>query len=180
MKYCAYCGSELAWKIPAGDNLHRYVCDDCGTIHYQNPRLIVGCAPVWDNQRVLLCRRAIEPRRGFWTIPAGFMENGESAEDGAARETREEANARVRIDALHTVYSIPHINQVHMLFLAELLDLDFYPGPESLEVRLFEEEDVPWEDVAFHSVQFCLERYFADRRQGARVGVHSGVYRRAD
>jgi ADP-ribose pyrophosphatase YjhB (NUDIX family) len=160
MKYCSNCGEPVELKVPAGDSLPRHVCPACQAIHYQNPRIIVGCLPVWQNDRVLLCRRAIEPRSGFWTLPSGFMENGESAEEGAARETLEEANARVRILGLHTMYSVPHINQVHLLFRADLLDVDFSPGVESLEVQLFSRAGIPWGEVAFTSVRFSLERFF--------------------
>lgn len=160
MKYCSNCGEAVEVKIPAGDSLPRHVCPACQAIHYQNPRIIVGCLPVWQKDRVLLCRRAIEPRLGLWTLPSGFMENGESAEDGAARETLEEANARVRILGLHTMYSVPHINQVHLLFRADLLDTDFSPGVESLAVELFRREEIPWSEIAFNSVRFSLERFF--------------------
>jgi ADP-ribose pyrophosphatase YjhB (NUDIX family) len=125
MKFCSNCGAAVTRKIPPGDSLPRDVCDACGTIHYTNPRMIVGCVPVWED-KVLLCKRAIEPRRGLWTVPAGFMENGETLDKGAARETLEEANARVEIGALYAVYNIPHVNQVYLLFLAKLLDLDFH------------------------------------------------------
>lgn len=162
MKFCSHCGAELDFRVPEGDNLPRHICNRCGTIHYQNPRLIVGCLPFWEDQ-VLLCRRAIEPRHGFWTIPAGFMENGELVDEGAMRETREEANAEVEIHSVHTVYSIPHINQVYMFFLARLKNLDFSPGVESLETRLFDEKDIPWDDIAFSSVKFCLQTFFEQR-----------------
>ena len=166
MKYCTQCGGDLEWKVPAGDNMHRYVCTNCGFIHYQNPRIIVGCLPVWEEHRILLCKRAIEPRHGLWTLPSGFMENGETAEQGSMRETREEANASVTIQSLHTVFSIPHINQVYLLFRAELDNLDFYPGPESLEVRLFKQDEIPWDEIAFNSVRFSLQRFFEDLGTG--------------
>jgi ADP-ribose pyrophosphatase YjhB (NUDIX family) len=166
MNYCSNCGAPVALKIPAGDTLPRHVCEACDTIHYQNPRMIVGCIPEWDS-RILLCRRAIEPRYGLWTVPAGFMENGETTAQGAARETLEEAQARVEVDTLYAVYNIPHINQVYMLFRARLLDLDFAAGTESLEVRLFEESEVPWQELAFATVRNTLNHYFSDRRDGA-------------
>jgi ADP-ribose pyrophosphatase YjhB (NUDIX family) len=162
LKYCSQCSASLDFRVPDGDNLPRFICNSCGTIHYENPRLIVGCIPFWE-EKVLLCKRAIEPRKGYWTIPAGFMENGELAEEGAMRETREEANAEVEIVGIHTVYSIPHINQVYMFFLARLKSLEFSPGVESLETRLFEEGEVPWEDMAFTSVKFCLQSYFEQK-----------------
>ena len=144
----------------------RFVCGDCGTIHYQNPKIVVGCLPEFE-QRVLLCKRAIEPRHGLWTLPAGFLENGESIFAGALRETLEEANARVEIGDLYTMISLPQISQVYVMFRARLLDLDFGPGPESLEVRLFEEHEIPWEEIAFRTIGRTLRNYFLDRKQGA-------------
>jgi ADP-ribose pyrophosphatase YjhB (NUDIX family) len=143
----------------------RFVCGDCGTIHYQNPKIVVGCLPEFE-QRVLLCRRAIEPRHGLWTLPAGFLENGESIFAGALRETLEEANARVEIGELYTMISLPQISQVYVMFRARLLDLDFGPGPESLDVRLFEEHEVPWEELAFRTIGRTLRNYFLDRKLG--------------
>ena len=165
MKYCNQCGAPVSHRIPSGDNRHRYICDACGTIHYENPRMVVGCLPVWQD-KVLLCRRAIEPRHGFWTLPAGFMENGETTAEGALRETLEEAGARVEIDSLYSLISIPDINQVYMLFMARLLDLDFAAGEESLEVALFDEADIPWDRIAFRTVQKTLEHFFEDRKSG--------------
>ena len=165
MKFCSNCGSEVALKIPPGDTLPRHVCDACGTIHYQNPKMIVGCIAEWED-RILLCRRAIEPRHGLWTVPAGFMENGETTAQGAARETLEEANARVEIGPLYAMYNIPYINQVYILFRARLLDLDFSAGTESLEVRLFDEAEVPWEQLAFATVRNTLTHYYGDRKAG--------------
>jgi len=153
-------------RVPEGDNLPRYVCPSCGTIHYLNPKIVVGCLPEWRGQ-VLLCRRAIEPRRGLWTLPAGFLENAETIVAGAARETLEEANARVRIDELYTVISLPHISQIYMMFRAQLADLDFGPGPESLEVRLFDEHEMPWDQLAFRTITRTLRNYFLDRKLGA-------------
>ncbi|MGE0559919.1 MAG: NUDIX hydrolase [Burkholderiales bacterium] len=165
MKFCSNCGSAVALKVPTGDTLPRHVCDTCGSIHYQNPKMIVGCIAEWEN-RILLCRRAIEPRSGLWTVPAGFMENGETTAQGAIRETLEEANARVEIGPLYAMYNIPHINQVYILFRARLLDLDFSPGTESLEVRLFDETDIPWDRIAFATVRNTLTHYYADRSAG--------------
>ncbi|MBT9531926.1 MAG: NUDIX hydrolase [Pseudomonas sp.] len=162
MKFCSQCASPVEQRIPEGDNRLRFVCPQCQTIHYQNPRIIAGCLPVWGEQ-VLLCRRAIEPRRGFWTLPAGFMENGETLEQAAARETLEEACARVHGMQLYTLFDLPHINQVYMLFRAELADLDFAAGEESLEVRLFDEQQIPWSELAFPTIGRTLECYFADR-----------------
>ncbi|UVE16771.1 NUDIX hydrolase [Pseudomonas sp. LS44] len=162
MKFCSHCGGVLSQYIPPGDNRLRYVCGGCQTIHYQNPRIVAGCLPIWEDQ-VLLCRRAIEPRRGYWTLPAGFMENSETMQQAAARETLEEACARVRHLDLYTLFDLPHISQVYVFFRAELLDLDFCAGDESLEVRLFHEADIPWSELAFPTVGRTLECYFADR-----------------
>jgi ADP-ribose pyrophosphatase YjhB (NUDIX family) len=173
MKFCSNCGSSVTLKVPPDDTLPRYVCDACNTIHYQNPRMIVGAIPEWED-RILLCRRAIEPRRGLWTVPAGFMENGETTYQGAARETLEEANARVEIGPLYALYNIPHINQVYMLFRARLLDLDFHPGAESLETRLYTEVEIPWNEVAFATVRNTLRHYYDDRKKGS-FGFHMGT-----
>ncbi|MGE8502813.1 ADP-ribose pyrophosphatase YjhB (NUDIX family) [Ectopseudomonas oleovorans] len=164
MKFCSQCGNAVTRMIPAGDNRMRHVCGHCATVHYENPRIVAGCLPVWGDQ-VLLCRRAIEPRRGYWTLPAGFMENGETTEQAAARETLEEACARVRDLNLYTLFDLPHISQVYMMFRAELVDLDFAVGEESLEVRLFEESQIPWSELAFPTIGRTLECFFADRRQ---------------
>ena len=165
MKYCSLCGAPIEMKVPQDDNRMRHVCTACGEIHYQNPKLIVGAIPVWED-RILLCKRAIEPRHGLWTLPAGFMENGETTLEAAARETLEEANAQVRIGELYTMFNLPYINQVQMLFRAELLNLDFSPGVESLEVNLFTEQDIPWDALAFRAVRITLQNYFADRKDG--------------
>jgi ADP-ribose pyrophosphatase YjhB (NUDIX family) len=165
IKYCSSCGAAVAQRIPDGDNLVRAVCDACGVIHYQNPKLVVGSLPVWEGQ-VLLCRRAIEPRHGLWTLPAGFMENHETLAAAAVRETSEEACARVMLEGLYTMVSVPHISQVHAFFRARLLDLDFAAGVETLEVRLFDEAEIPWDEIAFRTVAMTLRHYFADRRAG--------------
>ena len=177
MKFCSDCGAAVSLKIPAGDSLPRYVCDACATIHYQNPKMIVGCIAEWEN-RILLCRRAIEPRMGLWTVPAGFMENGETTAQGASRETLEEANARVEVGPLYAMYNIPHINQVYILFRARLLDLDFSAGTESLEVKLFDEADIPWEQIAFATVRNTLTHYYTDRKAG-EYRFHLGTIERA-
>ncbi len=164
MKFCSNCGSTLAFAIPQGDNRQRYMCNDCDTVHYQNPRIVTGCLPVWQD-RVLLCLRAINPRKGYWTLPAGFLENGETIAAGAARETMEEANARVSELRLYTIFSLPHISQAYMFYLAQLDDLNFSSGPESLDVALFKESEVPWDDLAFPVIGESLRCFFADRRQ---------------
>ncbi len=163
MKYCPECGAPVELQIPPDDNRPRFVCTLCTTIHYQNPKLVIGSIPEWEDGRILLCRRAIEPRHGLWTLPAGFMENGETTTEAAIRETLEEANARVALGELYTMVNLPDINQVHLLFRATLLDLDFSPGAESLEVELFEEQDIPWDEIAFRPVSMTLKHYFADR-----------------
>jgi ADP-ribose pyrophosphatase YjhB (NUDIX family) len=168
IKYCSSCGSLVGHRIPEGDSLPRAVCDACGTIHYQNPKVVVGCLPVYGD-RILMCKRAIEPRYGLWTLPAGFMENGEGAAAGAAREALEEANARVEIEQLYTVYSIPHISQVYMMFLARLVDPDVSPGVESLEVKLVTEEEIPWDELAFAMVRKTLTHFLEDRASGIFV-----------
>lgn len=175
INYCCSCSAPVAVRVPAGDSLPRHVCDACGAIHYRNPRLVVGTLPVWEG-RILLCRRAIEPRRGCWTLPAGFMENQESVAEAAERETREEACARVELDAMYTMISVPHINQVHVIYRARLLDLDFAPGEESLEVALFDEADIPWDEIAFRTVAMTLRHYFADRASGS-FGIHVDAIR---
>ena len=167
MKFCSNCGSpRLELRVPEGDTLPRHVCAQCGTIHYQNPKIVVGCLPEWED-RILLCKRAIEPRLGLWTLPAGFLENGETLMNGALRETLEEASARVALGDLYAVISLPQINQVYMMFRARLDDLAFGPGAESLEVRLFDEADVPWESLAFRTIARTLRNFFLDRRLGA-------------
>ena len=152
-------------RVPPGDSLARWVCDQCGDIHYQNPRLVVGTIPEYGG-KLLLCRRAIEPRYGYWTLPAGFMENDETAGQGALRETLEEAGARVELLAPFSMISVPHVNQVHLFYNARLLHLDFKPGEETLEVALFEEAGIPWKEIAFRTVGLTLRRWFEDRAKG--------------
>lgn len=172
MKYCSACGAQVALRVPTGDSLPRFICGACNTIHYENPKLVVGSIPAWED-KILMCRRAIEPRYGFWTLPAGFMENHESTEQAAVRETQEEADAEIEIGPLYTVWSIPHISQVHLFFRSRLLNLDFKAGSESLEVALFREAEMPWEQLAFASVRDTLKHYYRDRRIGV-YGFHSG------
>ncbi len=172
MKFCTQCGSAVDLRIPEGDNVPRHVCARCGEIHYLNPKVVVGTVARWED-RVLMCRRAIEPRYGLWTLPAGFLENDETTIEGAMRETLEEAAARVKIKQLYTLFNLPHINQVYVMFLADLTAPEFGPGPESLEVTLCDERDIPWDDIAFPVIEQTLKLYFEDRRRG-RFGVHSG------
>ncbi|MCC7463060.1 MAG: NUDIX hydrolase [Gammaproteobacteria bacterium] len=167
MKYCPNCGHALAVLVPTGDNRPRAVCSGCGAIHYQNPRVIVGCVPEWQG-RILLCRRAIEPRRGYWTIPAGFLENGESLQAGAARESLEEACAHVEIGSLLAVVNVLYAEQVHVMFRARMLAPDYATSVESLEVGLIEAATIPWNDIAFPSVRFALQHYLADRDCGSQ------------
>jgi ADP-ribose pyrophosphatase YjhB (NUDIX family) len=166
MKYCHHCASPVQLKIPEGDDKPRHICESCETVFYQNPNNVVGTLPVFED-KVLLCKRAIEPRLGKWTLPAGFMENGETSLEGAIRETAEEAGARIRVfqDSLYTLFNLPRINQVYMFFRAELLDLDFEPGLESEEVALFREQEIPWDEIAFPVVRSTLEHFFQDRQQ---------------
>jgi len=174
MKFCSQCGGGLIQQVPAGDTHVRDICPACHAIHYQNPKMVVGCIPEWED-RILLCRRAIEPRVGLWTLPAGFMELHETTAEAAAREAREEANAVIEIGDLYTLYSLPHINQVYIIYRGRLMNLDFSPGEESLEVKLFRESEIPWEELAFPVVARTLRLYFADRLQD-RFGVHHGHF----
>jgi ADP-ribose pyrophosphatase YjhB (NUDIX family) len=170
MNFCSACGQPVVLTIPDGDQRTRYVCTACATIHYQNPRLVVGCVPEYEG-KILLCRRAIEPRLGFWTLPAGFMENGESLQNAAARESMEEALAKVAIGSLLAIVHVLHAHQVHVVFRARLLDPNVGAGPESLEVALVDEADIPWDQIAFRSIDFALKRYLEDRSTG-REGLH--------
>ncbi len=171
MKFCSNCAAPVARRVPPGDNMPRWVCDRCGVIHYQNPLLVVGAIPEHEG-KLLLCRRAIEPRYGYWTLPAGFMENGETVAQAAERETLEEAGARIALGAAFSMISVPYVNQVHVFYLARLLDLDFAPGEETLETRLFAPEEIPWNDVAFRTVALTLRHWLADRAAG-RFGFHA-------
>lgn len=175
MKFCSACGAAApAFTIPEGDTRPRFVCSNCHTIHYSNPNIVAGCLPIWQDQ-VLLCRRAIAPREGFWNVPSGYLENGETVEEGAMREVWEEAEARVEIIGVHTIYSLPHINQIYIHFLAELKDGAFGIGPESSECRLFKEEEIPWDEIAFTSSVFSLQRFYSDQKNGAQ-DTHLGAY----
>lgn len=178
MNFCSECAHPVALLIPEGDNRPRYVCTQCGTIHYQNPKLVVGSLPVWEQDgelKVLLCKRAIEPRYGYWTLPAGFMENEETTAAAAIRETVEEAGANIELGPLFTMLNVAHVHQVHLFYLARLLDLDYAAGIESLEVELFSEREIPWADLAFPTIRTTLELFFEDRknmREGGRHGFH--------
>ncbi|MGB6488668.1 MAG: NUDIX hydrolase [Steroidobacteraceae bacterium] len=177
MNFCTQCGAHLEFRVPPGDHLARHVCDACGTIHYQNPRLVVGCVPEHDG-RILLCSRAIEPRRGYWTVPAGFMENGETLQQAAARESREEALAEVEVGSLLAVVHVLHAQQVHVFFRAKLPRAEFAAGPESLEVQLVRPEEIPWPQLAFPSTEFSLRRYLEDRAAGVEPHHFTSLDRR--
>ncbi len=178
MKFCSECAHPVALSIPAGDNRPRYVCTHCATIHYQNPKMVIGSIPVWEQDgqlQVLLCKRAIEPRHGYWTLPAGFMENNETTADAALRETVEEAGAHIELGNLFSLLNVAQVHQVHMFYLARLRDLDYAPGIESLDVRMFTEQEIPWDDLAFPTIRATLELFFADRvkiREGGVYGFH--------
>lgn len=165
MKYCAYCGAAVTQMIPENDNRLRHVCTSCNFIHYENPKVVAGTVPVLDN-KVVLCKRAIEPRYGLWTLPAGFMENEETLEQAAQRESVEEANLELGNLTLYTVISLPHINQIYMMFRADVLSENFSPGAESLETGLFDEQEIPWQQLAFPVIEKTLECFFADRTKG--------------
>ena len=167
IKHCRACGTAVELRVPDdGDTRERAVCPACGTIHYVNPLLVVGTVPYLGDQ-VLLCKRNIEPRYGFWTLPAGFMELGETTAQGAARETDEEAGAHIEMGPLFSMMNVMRVGQVHLYYLARLTDTVFNPGPESIEARLFREDEIPWDEIAFRTVRETLKRYFEDRRAGA-------------
>lgn len=177
MKYCSACGKPVSYRIPDMDDRLRYMCDHCGIIHYQNPKMVVGSLPVWQG-KVLLCRRAIEPQLGLWTLPAGFMENGETTLAGAQRETFEEAGAAIENGRLYRLFDIPFISQVYLFYLADMTDGKHSPGAESLETALFDEADIPWQELAFPVIHDVLKEYFEDRKTGVfpvRTGLP--VYR---
>lgn len=180
MNFCPDCGRDVAFRIPDGDDRERHVCNGCGAIHYHNPKIIVGCVPVVGD-RILLCKRAIEPRYGLWTLPAGFMENLETTADGAARETLEEAAAVATDLALYRIFDVPHISQVYMFYRCNVAGGQYGVGPESLETRLFSAEDLPWDELAFPVVREVLHEYLSDRSRDhypVRHSVISRGYRR--
>jgi ADP-ribose pyrophosphatase YjhB (NUDIX family) len=179
MKFCSECAHPVALTVPEGDNRPRYVCAQCDAIHYQNPKMVVGSLPVWESEgelKVLLCKRAIQPRYGYWTLPAGFMENNETTAEAAIRETEEEAGANIELGPLFSLINVAHVHQVHLFYLARLADLDFAAGIESLDVQLFSEGEIPWNDLAFPTIRKTLKLFFADRltiREGGGYGFHS-------
>ncbi|MES2886782.1 MAG: NUDIX hydrolase [Pseudomonadota bacterium] len=162
--HCRACGTRVDYRVPADDNRERAICPSCATVHYENPLAVVGTVPVWGSQ-VLLCRRNIEPRFGFWTLPGGFLELGETTEQGAVRETTEEAGALIELQSLYTVLNVVRVGQLHLYYRARLLNSLFEPGPETIEAQLFEEHEVPWDDLAFETVRTTLRRFFEDRRR---------------
>jgi ADP-ribose pyrophosphatase YjhB (NUDIX family) len=165
MKFCSNCGSPIAYAVPPGDDRARFICEACGAIHYQNPRVVAGCIPEYGSQ-VLLCRRAINPCYGKWTLPAGYLETGETVSDCAVRETREETGAQVENLTPYLLYNICHIDQIYLMFLGRLTELGPGPGKESLEVKLFSEDDIPWDHIAFRVITETLKAYFRDRAEG--------------
>jgi len=170
IQYCRACGSPVAYRTPADDNRERAVCPACGLVHYENPLNVVGTVPVWGDQ-VLLCKRAIEPRRGLWTLPAGFLELGESTAQGALRETDEESGAQIELGALFSILNVVRVGQVHFFYLAKMTSPALDPGSETLEARLFREDEVPWDEIAFRTVRETLRFFFDDRRRG-QFGMH--------
>ena len=168
--HCSNCGTKVERRVPDGDERMRAVCPACGGIHYENPKVVVGCIPVFED-RILLCKRAIEPRYGYWTLPAGFMENGETTAEGAARETHEEAGANVIELEAFSLLDVPYVHQVHVFYRARMAAPVFAAGAESLEVQLFSEAEIPWADLSFRTVIETLKLFFADRRAG-KFGFH--------
>ena len=169
-EFCSKCGSPTTIKIPNGDNRNRAVCETCGAIFYENPKIVSGCLLSWKD-KILLCKRATEPRAGYWTLPAGFLENYETVEAGALRETMEEAGAKTKHIQLFLMCNLPHISQIYMMYHGELLDGHYSAGVESLEVRLFEENEIPWDNIAFTVIEKTIKLYFKDKKQGS-FGVH--------
>ena len=172
MNFCSACGEKVSFLIPEGDNRHRHVCQCCKVIHYENPKIVTGCIAQWQD-KILLCKHAIEPRHGLWTLPAGFMENEETNLQGAARETAEEANAVVENMQLFCVFSIAHINQVYTMYRGDLVDGKASAGDESLDVALLKENEIPWQDIAFHVINETLKLYYQDKKQGS-FKIHYG------
>jgi ADP-ribose pyrophosphatase YjhB (NUDIX family) len=168
MKFCSACGNPVEFRTPAGDHQPRHVCTVCGTVHYHNPKIIAGCVPEAADGRILMCRRAIEPRLGMWTFPAGFLELGESSAEGAARETLEESLAEVEVDDLFAVISVPYVSQVYLLHRGRMKGKRHGPTPESSETRLMREEEIPWDLIAFQTVYHGLKYFFEDRARGVK------------
>jgi ADP-ribose pyrophosphatase YjhB (NUDIX family) len=173
IKHCRNCGTAVVYRIPDdGDTRERAVCPACDTIHYDNPLNVVGTIPV-SGERVLLCKRNIEPRWGKWTLPAGFMELNETVAQGAARETVEESGANFEMGDLFAVMSVVRVGQVHLFYRAQLINEDFAPGHETIEARMFTEEEIPWDEIAFRTVREALRLYFEDRANGTFGRIHT-------
>ena len=164
-RYCSYCGSETSYRIPEDDNRERAICDECGTIFYENPKVVSGCILEWQD-KILLCKRATEPRSGYWTLPAGFLENNETVAEGALRETYEEANAKSNDIELFFMCDLRHISQIYMMYRGLLLDGKYSAGPESEKVQLFTESEIPWKDIAFTVIEKTLKLYYQDKKSG--------------
>ena len=179
MNYCAECGEKVSLMVPKGDNRQRYVCDSCQVIHYENPKVVTGCIAQWQD-KILLCKRAIEPKYGLWTLPAGFMENEETNLQGAARETAEEANANVENMQLFCVFSIAHISQVYTMYLGDLIDGQASAGQESLEVALLSEDEIPWQNIAFHVINETLKLYYLDKKKGRFSTHYADIIKQSD
>lgn len=161
MKFCSECGNHVKQAVPEGDNRLRHICTHCDIIHYQNPKIVAGTLPIFEG-KILLCKRAIEPRLGYWTLPAGFMENQETTTEAALRETLEEAEATVELEGLYTIMNVPQIDQVHIFFRARLINEHFGAGEETLEAKLFSPEDIPWDEISFPTVFQTLKHYIND------------------
>lgn len=172
VKFCNACGSSVEHRVPAGDHLPRHVCSSCGHIQYFNPRIIVGCIPEWEDGRILMCRRNIEPRHGLWTFPAGFMELGETSAQGAAREAHEESQADVEVGELLAMINVPYVSQLYVVHRARMRSAHHGPTPESSETRLMSEAEIPWDEIAFPTVLHSLRFFYADRA-GGRQGIHT-------
>ncbi len=167
INFCSNCGNTMQFSIVEVDHLPRYNCARCGFIAYQNPHIIVGCLPIWQD-KVMLCKRGIEPRFGFWNLPGGFMENNETIELGALREMKEETDADVNLIGLYSIFSVPEVNQLHLHFLVEMIDLDYKLTTESTEIELFDENTTPWADIAFASTDYAVKSYFSDVKNNSR------------
>ena len=177
MKFCSQCGSKnIEYSVPLGDNRQRYHCLDCNSVFYENPKIVAGCIPVWKD-KILMCKRGIEPRYGLWTLPAGFMENGESTKEAAERETMEEAGTKVKDSRLYALFNLPQINQVYMMFLSNLYEPAFKAGEESLDCRLCLESEIPWDQIAFPTITYSLKLFFKDRSNG-RFFLHTADLKR--
>jgi ADP-ribose pyrophosphatase YjhB (NUDIX family) len=177
MNFCSNCGTRVVLKVPEGDHLPRHVCPSCGIVHYLNPKVVVGSVPEYQG-RILICRRGIQPRHGFWTIPAGFMENDETLEAGAAREAAEEARIKVEIGSLLLLANVTSARQVHVFFRSRMLTPEFATTPESLEVKLIDASEIPWDQLAFPSTEYALQRFVEDRAAGVERHHVAEMHRR--